>query len=196
MTLNSDRRWLFLVNPQSTSNSVEVSERVIMPTKHRRYTLKSKQAKQILDDISERLKVSVDSLFGTKANVEVVEADIGNVYLVNGKPLFFKVGEKFMPTLFFQDFTSQAPKIVVDMGAVPYVCNGADIMAPGIVRVEDEFSEGDLVLVVDEKHGKPLALGESLYDAASVRNIKQGAVVKSVHFVSDKIWNFAKTFVG
>lgn len=196
MTLNSERCWLFLVNLQSTSNSEGVSERVIMPTKHRRYALKSKQAKQILDDISKRLKVSVGSLFSAKANVEIVEADIGNIYLVNGKPLFFKIGEKFMPTLFFQDFTSHAPKIVVDMGAVPYVCNGADIMAPGIVRVEDEFSEGDLVLVVDEKHGKPLALGESLYDAASVRNIKQGVVVKSVHFVSDKIWNFAKTLVG
>ena len=164
--------------------------------KHRRYALKSKQTKQILNKISERLKVNVESLFGAKANLEVVEADIGNVYFVNGKPLFFKVGEKFMPTLLFQVFTSHAPKIVVDMGAVPHVCNGADIMAPGIVRVEGEFGKGDLVLVVDEKHGKPLALGESFYDAASMRNTKQGAVVKNVHFVSDKIWNLAKTLVG
>ena len=69
-------------------------------------------------------------------------------------------------------------------------------MAPGIVRVEGEFAEGDLVLVVDEKHGKPLALGESLCDSESVRKTKQGAVVKNVHFVSDKIWNFAKTLTG
>jgi PUA domain protein len=79
------------------------------------------------------------------------------------------------------------------MGAVPYVCNGADVMAPGIVRVEGEFGKGDLVLVVDEKHGKPLALGLSLNDAENVKKTKQGAVVKNVHFVSDKIWNFAKT---
>jgi PUA domain protein len=197
MTRNSERRWLFLVNLQSTSNNaLEVPERVVMPTKHRRYALKSKQAKQILNEISERLKVNVDSLFGAEANVEVVEADIVNVYLVDGKPLFFKVGDSVLPTLLFQDFTSHAPKIVVDMGAVPYVCNGADIMAPGIVRVEGEFGEGDVVLVVDEKHGKSLAVGESLYDAVSVRNTKQGAVVKNIHFVSDKIWNFAKTLVG
>jgi PUA domain protein len=82
------------------------------------------------------------------------------------------------------------------MGAIPYVCNGADVMAPGIVRVEGEFADGDLVLVVDEKHGKPLALGESLSDSESVRNTKEGAVVKNVHFVSDKIWNFAKTLTG
>jgi len=164
-----------------------------MPTKHRRYSVKSKEAKQILNEVSKRLKINEEVLFGSKANLEVVEADVGKIYLVNGKPLFFKAGEKLLPTLLFQNFASQAPKIVVDMGAVPHVCNGADIMAPGIVRVEGEFSKGDLVLIVDEKHGKPLALGESLHDAENARNTKQGAVVKNLHFVSDKIWNFAKT---
>jgi PUA domain protein len=155
--------------------------------------LKSKQAKLILNEIAERLKVNVEALFGLKANVEVVEADVGKIYLVNGKPFFFKVGERTLPTLLFQDFALRAPKIVVDMGAVPYVCNGADVMAPGIVRFEGEFGKGDLVLVVDEKHGKPLALGEILYDSENAKSIKQGIVVKNIHFVSDKIWNFAKT---
>ena len=164
-----------------------------MPQKQRRYALKSKKAKEILNKVSERLKVNVGALFGSNASVEIVEAVIGNIYLVNGKPLFFKVGERVLPTLLFRDFVLRSPKIVVDMGAVPHVCNGADVMAPGIVRVEGEFDKGDLVLVMDEKHGKPLALGESLYDAETVRNTKQGVVVENVHFVSDKIWNFAKT---
>lgn len=163
-----------------------------MPTKQRRYSVKSKEAKQILNEVSDRLRVNVEGIFGSKVNVEVVEADMGKIYLVNGKPLFFKVGERLLPTLLFQEFTSKAPKIVVDMGAVPYVCNGADVMAPGIVCVEGEFGKGDVVLVVDVKHGKPLALGESVYDAESARNTKQGAVVKTLHFVSDKIWNLVK----
>jgi len=167
-----------------------------MPQKQRRYSLKSKQAKQILNEISERLKFNVEALFGPKVNVEIAESAVCNIYLVNDKPLFFTVETRVMPTLLFQDFVSRAPKIVVDMGAIPYVCNGADVMAPGIVRVEGEFGKGDLVLVVDEKHGKPLAVGESLHDSESVRNAKQGAVVKNVHFVSDKIWNFAKTLAG
>ena len=164
-----------------------------MLTKHRRYSLKSKQAKQLLNELSERLKVNMEALFGSKTNVEVVVADVGNIYLVNGKPLFFTVKKKVLPTLLFQDFVFHAPKIVVDMGAVPYVCNGADVMAPGIVRIEGEFGKGDLILVVDEKHGKPLAIGVSLHDAETVRKTNQGAVVKNVHYVSDKIWNFTKT---
>ena len=167
-----------------------------MPQKQRRYSLKSKQAKQILNEISERLKFNVEALFGPKVNVEIAESAVGNIYLVNDKPLFFNIEKRVLPTLLFQDFVSQAPKIVVDMGAIPYVCNGADVMAPGIVRVEGEFGKGDFVLIVDEKHGKPLALGESLHDSESVRNAKQGAVIKNVHFVSDKIWTFARALTG
>lgn len=166
-----------------------------MRQKQRKYSLKSKETKLILNAVSERLNINVEALFGSKVNVEVVEVDFGWIYLVGGKPLFFKVGEKVLPTLLFQGFAAQAPKVVVDMGAVPYVCKGADVMAPGIVRVEGEFGKGDLVLVVDEKHGKALALGESLYDSETARSIKQGAVVKNFHFVSDKIWNFAKMLV-
>ncbi|MBN1358028.1 DUF1947 domain-containing protein [Candidatus Bathyarchaeota archaeon] len=167
-----------------------------MPQKQRRYSLKSKQAKQLLNEISERLNINAEALFGSKANVEVAVSPVGNVYLVNDKPLFFKIEKRVLPTLLFQEFVSQAPKIVVDMGAIPHVCNGADVMAPGIVRVEGEFSKDDLVLIVDEKHGKPLAVGASLHDSESVRNAKQGAVIKNVHFVSDKIWVFAKTLTG
>lgn len=163
-----------------------------MPKKQRRYSLKSKQAKQILNEVSERLKFNVVALFDSKATIEVAESAVGNIYLVNNKPLFFTVENEVLPTLLFQEFVSHASRIVVDMGAIPHVCNGADVMAPGIVRVEGEFTKGDLVLVVDETHGKPLAVGESLSDSASVRNTKQGAVVRNVHFVSDKIWNFAK----
>jgi PUA domain protein len=164
-----------------------------MPTKQRRYTLKTKEAKQILTEASKNLKLDLEALFGSKVNVEVVESDVGAVYLIGGKPLLYKAGDKVLPTLHFSEFTAKAPKIVVDMGAVPYVCKGADVMAPGIVRIEGEFSKGDLVLIVDMKFGKALALGESLYDAEVAKQTKKGPVVKTLHYVSDKIWDYTKT---
>ncbi len=164
-----------------------------MPTKQRRFALKTKDAKQVLTEAQAKVKLDLDALFGAKAIVEVVESDVGEVYLIGGKPVLFKAGDKVLPTLLFSEFTSKAPKIVVDMGAVPYVCKGATVMAPGIVRIEGEFSKGDLVLVVDVKFGKALALGESLMDAGTARNTKKGPVVKTLHYVSDKIWDFTKT---
>ena len=147
----------------------------------------------LLNRASKKLKIELETIVDSKANVEVVEVDFGEVFLIKGKPLLFRVGEDVLPTLLFSEISLHIPRIVVDMGAVPYVCNGADIMAPGITRVEGEFSKGDIVLVVDEKHGKPLALGESLYESGELETIDQGVVVKNMHFVSDKIWNFAKT---
>lgn len=166
-----------------------------MSQKYRRYPLKSKESKQILAYVSDRLNINSDELFGPKPLVEVVEADIGELLLVNGKPELFKSGEKYFPTLMATDLLISTPKVVVDMGAVRFVCNGADVMAPGIVRYEGIFGKGDVVIVVDIKHGKPLALGEVLYDIEEAKTIKQGPIVKTKHYVSDKIWNVAKTFV-
>jgi PUA-domain protein len=163
-------------------------------SRKRRYSLKSKEAKVFLNKASEKLKTRLGIVVGAKPNVEAIDMDYGELYLINGKPLLFKTGEDVFPTLFFKEISTLLPKVVVDMGAVPYVCNGADVMAPGIVRITGEFSKGDIVLVADEKHGKPLALGEILYDSENAKSVKQGVVVKNVHWVSDKIWNFAKAF--
>ena len=164
-----------------------------MPIKQRRYPLKAKEAKQIAEEASKKLRLDLDILFGAKVNVEVVESDVGEIYLIEGKPILFKSADKIMPTLLFSEFTSKAPKIVVDMGAIPYVCKGATVMAPGIVRVEGEFLKGDLVVVVDMKHGKALAIGESLVDAETAKQTKKGPVARTLHYVSDKIWEYIKT---
>lgn len=167
-----------------------------MPTKQRRYPLKSKEAKQILSEASQRLGLDLEALFGIKIGVEVVESDVGLIYLIGGRAVLFRAGERLLPTLLFSEFAAVAPRVVVDMGAVPFVCKGATVMAPGIVRVEGDFGVGSLVLVVDLKHGKALALGESLMDAQTARATKKGPVIRTLHFVGDKVWDFAKGFVG
>ena len=164
-----------------------------MAQKYRRHSLKSKEAKAILRTVSERLKIDLEASAGHKINVEVVEADTGKILLIDGKPLLFQFDDTIYPTLLFTEFLEQVPKIIVDMGAVPYVCKGADVMAPGIVKVDGEFGKGDIVVVVDVKHGKPLALGESIFESETAKATKKGAVVKNLHYVSDKIWDLSKT---
>ncbi len=166
-----------------------------MPTKNRRYPMKPKEAKQIIEEASQKLKLNLEEFLDAKANVEVIESEVGLVYLISSKPLLYRLDNKVLPTLLFVEFISRAPKVIVDMGAIPYVCKGATVMAPGIVRVEGEFNAGDLVIVTDMKHGKALALGESLMDSETTRQTKKGPVVKTLHYVSDKIWDYIKTIV-
>jgi len=163
-----------------------------MPEKFRRYFLKAKDAKALLKKASEKLEVNLEQIFKAKANVELIQTEFAEIYLINGKPSLVKIGEDVFPTLVFNEFFASSPKVFVDMGAVPHVCNGADIMAPGIVRFEGEFREGDFVLVMDEKYGKPIAVGEIIYDMDAAKKAMHGIVVRNVHFVGDKIWNFIK----
>jgi len=164
--------------------------------KTRRYSIKSKESKKFFLEISKRFQYDFELLFSFKSRVEIFDIGNGQLYLIEGKPFFFKISELIIPTLLFDQFYSTLPYIVVDMGAVPFVCKGANIMVPGIVRVEDEFEKDKLVIIVDEKHAKPLAIGKSLYSSTEIRKMKQGIVIKNLHFVSDKIWAAAKVLTS
>lgn len=164
-----------------------------MSKKVRRYFLKEKESKNFLEKVLQKLKVSYEQIFKNKVKMEIVETGFAGIYLINGKPLLAKSGGNVFPTLVFHKFFVFAPKIVVDMGAIPHICNGADVMAPGIICFKGKFRKGDYVFVVDEKYGKPLAVGIIKYDANEVKNVKKGVVVKNLHFVGDKIWSSMKT---
>lgn len=146
----------------------------------------------MLSEASEKLRVDLRQIFKSKVDMELVETDFAEIFLINGKPLLVRIKEKILPTLAFNEIFALTPKVVVDMGAVPHVCNGANVMAPGIVRFEGEFKKGDFVFVVDEKHGKTIAIGEAAYDVDTVRKVTKGVVIKNIHFVGDKLWNFIK----
>jgi PUA domain protein len=163
-----------------------------MSEKHRRYFLKARESKELLDKASKRLGIDLEQTLKDKANLEVVRGESIEIFLINGKPALAQTGENIYPTLTFKEFLDRAPKATVDMGAVPHVCKGADVMAPGIRQFSGEFKKGDLILVIDEKHGKPIALGEALYGTEEARNTKQGAVIKNVHYVGDKTWSLMK----
>jgi PUA-domain protein len=163
-----------------------------MSEKHRRYFLKAKESKMLLEKASRRLGIDLGQILKDKSNVEVIQAESIELFLINGKPVLAQTEEVLYPTLTFKEFIDHAPRATVDMGAVPYVCKGANIMAPGIRRFSGEFQKGDLVIVIDEKHGKPIALGEILYDMEQAKSIKQGIVIKNIHYVGDRTWNKLK----
>src|SRR5437879_8781322 len=97
-----------------------------------------------------------------------------------------------IPSLVNNESLNTLPRIVVDMGAVPHICGGADVMAPGIRKVEGEFGEGGLVSVVDERHGKFLAVGQSLADSKTLRATKKGRWGRIWHIAGNGYGHQAK----
>ena len=158
--------------------------------------MKEREIRKLLHNFAQRVGVDDKKLFGFKPQVEVATTQFAEVVVINGKPLLARARGVIFPTLAFDEIITFLPKVVVDMGAVPYICNGANVMAPGVVRIEGKFDKGNLVAVVDERHGKALAIGIALFPSQTMRTLKHGKVVKSVHYVGDKLWNALKTFSG
>ena len=65
-------------------------------------------------------------------------------------------------------------------------------MAPGIVDFAGNFYEGDVVVVIDERHRKPIAITTALCNLENARKLKHGKVLKNIHYVGDKFWKMVK----
>lgn len=102
-----------------------------------------------------------------------------------------KIETVYLPLLSETYLLEKFPKVVVDAGAIKFVCNGANVMRPGI-RKYTEFKKDDLVCVAEETHNKFLAVGKSFVSSDEMQNITKGEVVKNLHYISDKYWEFAK----
>lgn len=111
--------------------------------------------------------------------------------LVDNEPLLMFVDETPFPTLNGALKANIKSKyVVVDMGAVKFMAKGADAMSPGITEADPNIKEGDLVVILDENHHKPLAVGRSLISGPEMVENNQGKAVKTIHFIGDEIWNF------
>ncbi len=161
----------------------------MMPESKIRHFLREKETTQLLDELSEKLNINIEQLLGTKTNVEVSQTQTAIIYFINGRPLLAAWKNVLVPTLFFHEALRMLPKILVNMGAVPYVCNGADIMAPGAVRIDKDYKQDDYVVVTDERHEKPIAVAVALTDSITARTLKHGKIAKNLHYVGDDLWN-------
>ncbi|MBS7651346.1 MAG: DUF1947 domain-containing protein [Candidatus Bathyarchaeia archaeon] len=156
-----------------------------------RRTLSHKEVKVLASQLSSFKDYL--NLEGGRVSVEVARSNGVDIFFIGRVPLLFKSGGIIAPTLLFESYLSSLGRIVVDMGAVAHVCNGANIMAPGVKSVHGIFQDGSFVTVVDEKYGKTLAVGRALYSSESMVNISRGVVVENIHYVGDKIYRIYKS---
>jgi PUA domain protein len=84
------------------------------------------------------------------------------------------------------------PSVTVDMGAVKFMCNGANVMRPG-VKIFTEFEKGQLVCIVEESQRKVLAVGRALVSSKELSEMVKGQVVENMHYISDIYWEIKKS---
>lgn len=157
--------------------------------------MKIKSRVQLRKSVKNKLLTSLRSSFGdvidkiAESKLESATADWFKIIIVDGNILFFQEDEHPFPTVKgVLELGIDCCKVTVDAGAVKFVVNGADIMCPGIVNADPEISENDLVIITEETHCKPLAIGRALMPGSEMIG-KSGKAVKSIHYVGDDLWN-------
>ena len=96
---------------------------------------------------------------------------------------------KIIYRFFQKQMLEKFPNVMVDMGAVKFMCKGANVM-----RQESKFSEFEkdkLVCIIEESQHKFLAVGKPWFKFR-IRNNGQRRSLKNLHYISDKFWEIGK----
>ncbi|HUW89476.1 MAG TPA: DUF1947 domain-containing protein [Candidatus Nanopelagicaceae bacterium] len=167
-----------------------------MNIKQRHFIQKS-QIKELQDDILNHYDEKfVVQIFPKKARIEVIQTDSGDtLYAVNNILKLWKSKEGYIPVLtLLLNKQVDLKKIVVDKGAIRFITNAADVMRPGITKIDASIKKDDIVVIVDENHDRALAIGKAMLNATQMQETKAGKVVKNLHTIQDDVWKFAKEF--
>jgi PUA domain protein len=149
--------------------------------------MREKDAKRLAESLTEAFGIP-DPFPDT---VERADAGDLDVLITGGRIVAFirREPERIAPTCRML-LTKRPPKayVTVDMGAIKFVNNGADVMAPGIVEADPNIKPGDLVWIRDERNKVPLAVGEALLSGSEMPRGPKGKAVKNLHHVGDLMW--------
>lgn len=158
--------------------------------------MKVKSRVQLRKNVKNKMLKDLVSTFGDEMSeledktLEKITLEEYSIILVDGKPLLFEIEGHLFPTVRGAlEMGLQKRVVTVDKGAIRFVSNGADIMAPGVVAADPEIKDGDLVIIVEETHRKPLAIGKALMEGLEMVEATSGKAIKSIIHVGDKLWN-------
>ena len=146
------------------------------------------ETNQILKLVSKQWKQELPKI----KNLKVHFIDNNSQLIVGGDLTILKINDDYLPFLNQNQVLEKFPNVVVDMGAVKFMCNGANVMRPGIKKYSN-FQKDDVVCVIEESQHKFLSVGKALTDSSELETMSKGEVIKNIHYISDKYWEIFKT---
>ncbi|MDH3489958.1 MAG: RNA-binding protein [Nitrosopumilus sp.] len=146
------------------------------------------ETSELLKTVSEKWGIKFPKIKNVKVHQILDDAQI-----ITGAGIkILKVNEDYLPFLSETETLQKFPNVMVDMGAVKFMCKGANVMRPGIKKYT-EFKKDSLVCIVEESQHKFLAVGKSLVASSELENMEKGEVIKNIHYISDRFWEVGKT---
>jgi PUA domain protein len=145
------------------------------------------ETSKILEKIKSQWKIELPK----QKNIKTHDVSEKGVIITGDGLTAVKIGENILP--FLDDITilEKFPYVTVDMGAVKFVCKGANVMRPGITKFSD-FESGEIVCVIEESQKKFLAVGKAEISSKEAEDASNGEVIKNMHYISDDFWESKK----
>ncbi|MCV0410132.1 PUA domain-containing protein [Nitrosopumilus sp.] len=141
----------------------------------------------LLKTVSEKWGIEFPKIKNLKVHQILDDAQI-----ITGEGIkILKINEDYIPFLSETKMLEKFPNVTVDMGAIKFMCKGANVMRPGIKKYT-EFEKDQLICIVEESQHKFLAVGKALVSSSELENMKKGEVIKNIHYISDKFWETGK----
>ncbi len=129
-------------------------------------------------------------------DLKIAELDDPTLAIIFDKHLKLYVGRRnnnlYFPLLKDEEILPSLSSATVDMGAVKFVCNGANVMRPGIVSFSGDFEKSDLLSIKEISHSKAIAVGRAFENKEKAQKMTKGPVVENLHYVGDKLWDALK----
>ncbi len=142
----------------------------------------------LLKTVSDRWEIECPKIKNLK-----VHQISDEVQIITGKGIkILKINNDYLPFLSETETLEKFPNVMVDMGAVKFMCKGANVMRPGIKKFT-EFEKDKLVCIIEESQHKFLAVGKAMVSSSELENMENGEVIKNLHYISDKFWETGKT---
>ena len=124
-------------------------------------------------------------------NIKAHDVNEKGVIITGNEITAVKIGDDILPFLDDIPILEKFPYVTVDMGAVKFVCKGANVMRPGITKFSD-FESGEIVCVIEESQKKFLAVGKAKISSIELDETNKGEVIKNMHYISDNFWESKK----
>jgi len=143
---------------------------------------------QILKSVSDDWKLELPKI----KNLKVYYIDDDAQIIIGDGIKILNVDGCYVPLLSEDHILEKLANVIVDMGAVKFMCNGANVMRPGIKKYT-EFKKGDIVCISEESQNKFIAVGKAIMDSSELESISKGEIIKNMHYISDRYWEIYKT---
>lgn len=143
-------------------------------------TLSNKEKRELAKQLN--IEINKKDKLTKKNNIYYLE---DNHFLIEKENQIFPHLKDIENNPYYQE--KNFSSVTIDKGAMPFILKGADLMRPGITKIEN-FDKNEIITIKEENHNKIIAIGQTLLNSEQMQKENKGKVIKILHYYNDEFF--------